>query len=191
MQIFNNRYLVFITLTSISFQLIGCSSTYLVTPSKTPKTDFTYSEINEELSGKAVSIILSDSTELYGNNFRIENDSAKWVDQKSNIINTVHLKEVKTLVAKNHFLGALKGLGGVVGGLMLPGIYFLLNPDESGGGDHGGIKAVGAVMIVGIIASVGGIGGCLVGTIHAHRYYYEFKHEQKDKKPIENEKQLK
>lgn len=183
MKILNNRYLVLITLISISFQLIGCSSTYLVTPSESPKTDFTYSEINDELSDKTVCIILSDSTEYYGNNFKIENDTAKWIDQKSTIIKTVHLKEVKTVVAKNHFFGALKGLGyGLVGGLMLPVIYFLLHPDEAGGGDHGGIKAGGAVILVGIIASVGGIGGCLVGTIHAQRYYYEFKHEQKDKK---------
>ncbi len=181
MKIFNNRYLVFITLISISFQLIGCSSTYLVTPYESPKTDFIYSEINDELSGETVCIIVSDSTEYYGYNFRIENDTAKWIDQKSNIKNTVHIKDVKTVVAKNHFLGALKGLGyGMVGGLLL-GIVFI-NPFEAGGGHDGGIAAAGAALATLASASLGGIGGTLVGAIHAQRYYYKFKHEQKDKK---------
>jgi hypothetical protein len=158
-------------LTAIFFVLAiflsGCSSSYSVR-STAVQGAYTYGEMNEELEGRDVKIELKDGRDISAKEVKISDDSASWVDQRTDEKSKASIREINKIAMKSSLIGALEGLGfGLFGG---GGVGALLRaPRELG---VAGIPEWVVGMGYGMTAD-GGI-GLITGLIIGHSYNYEF-----------------
>ena len=146
--------------------LCGCSSSYLVSSTGMPDAQYSYREMNEELKGRDVKIEIKNLRYISAKEVKISDDSVSWVDQRTNQKFKASIRQLDKIVVKNHFLGALEGLGlGLVGGAGA-GAAALSSTNFSGPPG----------WYVGLILGgpVGGGTGLIIGAIKGHSYNYEF-----------------
>ncbi len=149
----------------------GCSSSYSVSSTGMPDSEYSYRELNEELKGQRVKIELSDREEILATEVHISDDSVSWVSAGTGKESKSGIGQIKTIVNKNHLVGFLEGLGfGVVGG---GGLGALIgNSLDDGGGDFGSGFGAAVGLILG--GGTGILVGSITGGVIGHSNNYEF-----------------
>ena len=165
----------------LSTAFYGCSTSYVVTPTK-EGGDYSYDDFSAEAKDREAAIVLKDKREMDGSQIEIRGDSISWIEsvyqtnpktlgriRLDGIRHSVSVREVGRISRKNHLLGALEWLGlGVIGGAgagaVLGGLGGTTRGDDIPGWFIG--------LVYGGMAG-GGL-GCIVGGIIGHTYNYEF-----------------
>ncbi len=146
--------------------LCGCSSSYTVSSAGKPNSEYSYQEMNEELTGRDVNIELKDGRDISAKEVIISEDSVSWVDAHSDSMFSIITAEVKTVARKNPWVGGAKGFG--IG--FIPGAVLGFAAGSSLNRDFGGSGAAPALAVV--FGSATGVIGGLVGLIVGHKYEY-------------------
>ncbi|MDP2884773.1 MAG: hypothetical protein Q8P51_07120 [Ignavibacteria bacterium] len=164
-----------LNLTTILFGLAvflcGCSSSYSVR-STAVRGAYTYGEMNKELEGRDVRIELKDGRVISAKKVKISDDSASWLNQRTDEESKASIRQLARIVMKNDFLGSLEGLGfGLLGG---GGLGALVGNVLYRGGDRNFGSGLGALMGLVLGAVTGAVVGFNTGLIEGHTYNYEF-----------------
>lgn len=147
--------------------LCGCSSSYTVSSGSKPNSEYSYQEMNEELTGRHVTIELKDGREISAEEVTISKDSVSWLDASTAEKSKVVSRRLERIFFKNHFVGGLEGLG-IVTPVVFVGSWALGGFSSEGIGGSDGWALPAALGLIG-----GGI-GAITGGIIGHSYNYEF-----------------
>lgn len=127
---------------------------------------YSYAEMNKKLEGSPATIQLTDGSEMTAENVSISGDSVYWGSTGGNGRTGMSSARVEKVTVKNHFVGALEGLGfgAAIGG----GTGYLVGSSAGNGGE---IPADAIGFVLG--GAVGTLVGFTTGVIVGHRYHYE------------------
>ena len=165
-------------LTAIPFGLAiclcGCSSSYSVSSTGKPTSEYSYQEMNEELKGRHVKIQLRAGGEILAEEITISNDSVSWLDASGAEKPKVGTQQLKRITLTDHFAGGAEWfLLGAIGGA---GVGWLSTAGES----QGYRKEMGGAAMFGY-GMIGAGMGLITGAIIGHSNNYEFPTtEQRD-----------
>ena len=167
--------------------LCGCSTTYTIVE---PSDSNPYAKplFAKHIRDGKVQVCFLDDREADATMFQVGDDSCRWIDPNTGFPEAARTKDIRKVVTKNHFLGALEGLGiGLCGGISAGAL--LGRAIE--GPPRGDLSGLGTV----VAAVVGGVIGTVAGTVHGaasgHKYEYEFVwFSRKDSSGTGREEQL-
>jgi hypothetical protein len=153
----------------------GCTSTQMVggEGERSEKTQLTYSEVQDELRGKTVRVILMNGQQLSGTIGGIASDSVRlWNDYGTEYV-AIPTHEVRGVEKTDRGVGGVGGLlAGTFGGFLVGGaLGEVLTPQ---GGDMRGLGV--ALYAVGG-ACVGAVAGTVYGVSHGLISFYQFQGE--------------
>ena len=163
------KILLFILL--IAMTLIGCTSSYLVSRLG-GKDGMSYQEFNDRVKGKTVRIELLNGRKIEGMNLQASKDSLQWFSESTDSTFGVTVDEIKRVVRKDNWLGALEGFGA---GLVAGGAYGFLSvtPENSNNGFFGSWQSVRLIKTL-VLGVLGAFTGGIIGMIVGYRYEYQF-----------------
>ncbi|MGB2868271.1 MAG: hypothetical protein WBD36_07460 [Bacteroidota bacterium] len=157
-----------VLIVSLAPVLAGCTTSYTVIP----QIPFEAANLNEVLSGANVAITLTDGSEAEGIGFWAESDVIRWMKNQSLDTIRVSAGSVKTVVVRNHVLGALEGAV-----ISLPSAFGLslviLRAGLFGRGGGGSPNPFPAAFAL-TIGGAGALTGIYYGATSGHKYVYEF-----------------
>jgi hypothetical protein len=120
----------------------------------------------EELTGREANIELKDGRHILAKEVKISDDSASWVDARTEGKSKASIQQINKIVTKSSSIGALEGIGfGLVGG---GGLGFLVGSTQHA-------REI-PMELIGVIlgGGTGTIVGLITGLIVGHSYNYEF-----------------
>ena len=158
---------LFAMLLILAIRICGCSSSYTLSSRGKPNAEYSYGEMNEELTGRDVIIELKDGREMSSEVVTISDDSVSWLHANIAEKSKMATRQVKKIVIKNHLVGALEGVG-IVGPAVFVGSWSLGGFSSEGIGGSEGWALPAALGLIG-----GGV-GLITGAIMGHSYEYEF-----------------
>jgi hypothetical protein len=148
--------------------LTGCTSSYIVSPLG-GENFLSYQEFNDKARGETNSIQLSNGQQTEGRSIHVSNDSVLWLDKRTGRIFGATVDEIKTVVRRNHWFGALEGFGF---GLFTGGASGAL----SSIGKHSSFLGDSDLWAYYALAYgvVGGVLGGIAGGVIGDTYNYQF-----------------
>jgi len=160
------KELVFVFITAVL--LAGCTSSYIVSPLG-GENSISYQEFNGKTRGETNSIQLVNGQQTEGRNVQVSSDSVLWLDERTGKTFGATVDEVKTVVRRGHWFGALEGFGfglftgGASGALLSIGKHSSFLGDS----DLWAYYALG-------LGVPGGVLGAIIGGIIGDKYNYQF-----------------
>lgn len=154
----------------------GCSSSSSVR-STSVEGALSYGEMNNQLRERSANIEMIDGRDIFADNVTLSGDSVSWLDASTSETSKVSTRQIRRIVIKNHFIGALEGMG--IGLLVGGSVGFILGSSGPEGGAWGRSGQIAMGLIV--VGGTGVIVGLIPGLIIGHSYEYEFpRAEQSD-----------
>lgn len=106
-----------ITILIVLLVFHSCTSTYIKSDSS--EEALFYQKVNKNGEQFSAKIILLDGKEHYGDNLSITADSASWLSAETDEIILLRTSEIRTIIFKDHFKGAIGGItAGLIAGLI-------------------------------------------------------------------------
>ncbi len=141
--------------------LIGCTSSDWITSIPTQNSR-TYSQLDEDVRGETVTIVLMSGESISGEILQVRKDSMFWVNPKSKITEALPTTAIEGIRTSNHLLGALEGLGlGALAGTLI----ILADVGLSSHADD-----LSAPILIGLVGLAAPPVGLIIGAVVGHRY---------------------
>lgn len=160
------KEMVFVFISALIFT--GCTSSYIVSPLG-GEDSISYQEFNGKVNGETNRIEFSNGQQMKVSNIKVISDSVLWLDERTGKTFGATVDEIKTVVRRNHWFGALKGFGfglftgGALGALSSIGKHSSFLGDS----DLWAYYALAYGVIGGVL---GGVTGGIIGDTYNYRF---------------------
>ncbi|MBI2429927.1 MAG: hypothetical protein HYV29_14255 [Ignavibacteriales bacterium] len=158
--------LVFAFITAMLF--VGCTSSYIVSPLGR-ENSISYEEFNGKARGETNRIQMVNGQQTEGRNVQVSSDSVLWLDERTGKTFGARIDEVKMVIRRDNWFGALEGFG-----------FGLFTGGASGAilsiGEHSsflGDTYLWAYYAIGL-GVPGGVLGAIIGGAIGDTYNYQF-----------------
>jgi hypothetical protein len=154
----------------LAFLACGCSTTHPVVEPGI-RNPYTEAQFSDRVLDEEVTVEFTNGEEADAVLFQMREDSCTWRDPGTDLSRVARTRDIRAVVKRDHFLGAMEGLW--IGGLGT-GIVAGLVAGVAAGRSHSDLEGLGEALAFIGGAVVGAVAGTWYGASTGHKEYYEF-----------------